>query len=238
MFKFCKSVKGTNGVAAGLLIEDVTTMRGEDSTRSPWHAPFKNPIPQMPQGRTTKACCTVTRNCAAVFGGLSMSWIWTAIWSQIVLWSSDFSMANPWLPRPGSVGNPWLLGLCGTEHYLEPEQIGSRRWLLRCVRHFVAAHVFILAGSWCSPAQPADFCHHNKTQTIWWRMDHHSRLFPAHRHQCAFHPTIYIPELVHLCDATQILTRRWRYSVAGGECPKQDGVLNTDGGADDVLKSV
>ena len=31
--------------------------------------------------RATQACCTATRNCAAVVGGLSMSWILIAIWS-------------------------------------------------------------------------------------------------------------------------------------------------------------
>ena len=30
------------------------------------------------------------------------------------------------------------------------------------------------------------------------------------------------PEPVHLCDATLILTRQWRYSVTSGECHKHD----------------
>ena len=52
------------------------------------------------------------------------------------------------------------------------------------------------------------------------------------------YPAAYAPELVYLCDATWILTRQYRYSVASGGCPKHDDISPTDGGADDALKSV
>ena len=52
---------------------------------------------------------------------------------------------------------------------------------------------------------------------IRWQMDRHYHLLPAHRHQCASHFATYTPELVHLCDATSISTRQWRYSVASAD---------------------
>ena len=71
-----------------------------------------------------------------------------------------------------------------------------------------------------------------------WQMDWHYHLFPAHRHQRASHSAAYTPELVHLCDATWILTRQWRYNIASDGCPKHDDVLPTDvSGAEDTLKS-
>ena len=62
-------------------------------------------------------------------------------------------------------------------------------------------------------------------QPIWWQMVRHYHLFPAHRHQYAFHPAAHAPELVLLCDATWILTRQWRYSVTSGGCLKHDDVI-------------
>ena len=120
--------------------------------------------------------------------------------------------------------------LCGAEHYLGPGQNCSGRWLLSSVRYFVATHICTHAGSWCRLAQPAHFCHYIKTRPIRWQMDRHYQLFPAYRHQLASHPAAYAPEPVHLCDATWILTRQGRYSVASGGCPKHDDVLPTNGG--------
>ena len=61
-----------------------------------------------------------------------------------------------------------------------------------------------------------------KSSPIRWQMDRHYQLFPAHRHQRASQPAAYSSELVHLCDATWILTRQWGYSVASGRCPKHE----------------
>ena len=109
-------------------------------------------------------------------------------------------------------------------------------WLLPRVRDFVAAHACTLAGSWCCPAEPAHFCHHSEIESIRWQMDWHYPLFPAHRHQCAYHSAGYAPMLADLCDATWILTRQCEYSVSSGRCPKHDDVLPTDGGANDTRK--
>ena len=77
--KFRKSVDGINGIVEGWLIVDVTTTRSQDSTHSTWHSPYQ--VSKTNSPRATEACCTVTRKCAAVVPGSSMSRIWNAIWT-------------------------------------------------------------------------------------------------------------------------------------------------------------
>ena len=48
IFKFCKSVKGTNGIVDGWLIMGMTTKRSEDNTHSTRHAPYQGPMPNRP----------------------------------------------------------------------------------------------------------------------------------------------------------------------------------------------
>ena len=71
---------------------------------------------------------------------------------------------------------------------------------------------------WYRPAQSAHVCHHSEIQPIQWQMDRHYHLFPAHRYQGASHPAACTPKLVHLADATWIITsvkiqcRQWLMS--------------------------
>ena len=71
---------------------------------------------------------------------------------------------------------------------------------------------------WYHPAQSAHVCHQSEIQPIQWQMDRHYHLFPAHRYQGASHPAACTPKLVHLADATWIITsvkiqcRQWLMS--------------------------
>ena len=78
--KYCKSVEGINDIVMGWLIVAMITTYSEDSRHSMQHALTKVLIISGP--RATQACCRATRNYVVIVGGLSMSQIWTAIWSK------------------------------------------------------------------------------------------------------------------------------------------------------------
>ena len=140
-------------------------------------------------------------------------------------------------PMFGSPGNHQWLGLCGVEHYMEPEQSYSGSLLLSRVRDFGAAHVCTLAGSRCRPAQPAQFYHHSEIYSYDDRctditipslhtyINVSLTLPPTHR----IRPSVWCN--LNLDSSVKIQCR----SVG---CPKYDDALAIGGGADDPLKSV
>ena len=210
-------VEGINGILEGWLTVGVTTTHNEQFIHWMQDALYQGPRPN----RATQACCTATRNCAAIVVGLCMSWIWTAICYQKCsmgfiywLWDGQSMISTAWFCRESLVTRT-VWGSC------------SGRGLSPRVSDFVASHVCALAGSWCCPTQPSHICHHSEIKPIWWVKDWHHHLFPAHKHQCAFHNAAYPPKITRLCDEIWILTRQWRYR---GGCPKwclADDALNS-----------
>ena len=186
--------------------------------------------------RATQACCTATRYCVAVVKCLYMSWIWTAIWPRGVLWGLylDSWMVNPRFPRTDSREIRGGSGCMGRSIILDQNKVvlegdSCLRWGPLWQRLYTCR--FTVPSSTTSSLLPR-----REIEPIWWQMDRHYHLFPAHRYQCASHATAYTHELVDLCDATWIFTRQWKYSVAIGRCPKDDDVLPTGGRGNDAPK--
>ena len=205
-------VEWINGILEGWLIVGMTTAHNEHFIHWMQDALYQGPKPN----RATQACCTATRNCAAAVVELCMSWIWAAICYQkcsvgFISWLLDGQsmISTAWYSRKSLVARA-VWGSCSGRG-------GGKR--LCCSTRLCT----------CCPTQPAHICHHSEIMPIWWVMDWHHHLFPAHKHQCAFHNATYTPEISRLCDEIWILTRQWRYS---GGCPKWCLA------ADDTLKSV
>ena len=74
------SVGWISGIVGGWLIVGVTTTRSKHSTHS--RGTLRTKIQSRTRLRATHACYPATSNCVVVVAGLSMSRIWTAIWSQ------------------------------------------------------------------------------------------------------------------------------------------------------------